>query len=365
MEERKVDAENANFLIKTDNIFDKLKIKKGYLISHESGEFMEQTDKNYCVSDFLECEPNCKYFKSNNRHVAFYDSEYTFISGIQNCTEFTTPYDCKYLAITLYLATDNLDYFMIYKNSMPELYIPPYKMVYSNDIKKTIVNKFVSFGDSLTYMNVWQPFVAEKLQYSHFNRGIGSSTIAYKDVKVWIDENGEYVDRPNGTNTQPDNTTEINFSMCTDDRVNTIPTYKTDLITFMGGTNDFNMSVPIGTDINPDAVNPTEFKSAVAVTIKKITTRCPRARLVCITLPVNKNSLVPNKAGHTTLDYANAMKEVCELYGIPCIDFHNLCGWNIWNVNNFLSDGVHFLDTGARRAEEVIYNGLKNIINRF
>lgn len=356
--------EQNKSLTKTLNIFDKQKIKKGVYVNPSNGSLLTDSDQNYCVVAMIPCKPNTLYQKTGNYPLAFYTSSKTFISGIGfgvSARSFTTPENAEYMSVTLYLTQDNPDIYMVYEGSkMPERYVPPYESVYLNGQRTPLSTvEFVSYGDSLTEMNVWQDIVASKLGLKSVVRGIGSTTIVEKGSIAWVDANGKYLARP--PETQPQGSTQILSSLVNDQRIATIPT-TAKVITLFGGTNDLYMNVPIGTSI--DFNDPSTFKSAYALTIKKILLRCPRARLFTVTPPQNNKGTSTNNAGHTTKDYADAIKEVSHLYGIPCIDLFGECGFNEYNLSLYLSDGVHPLDTGATRMQEVIYNGMKNIVDQ-
>jgi hypothetical protein len=366
-----IDIKQAGFFSNTKNIFDKAKVTKEASISNTTGAVVAQTGTTYCASDFMSCKSSTFYTKSGTRHVAFYDSNKVFISGIASGVDsktFTTPSNAVYIRVTILsdATGENLDQYMVYEGSaLPLTYLPPYELTYDEGKKSPLKKKkWVSYGDSLTQMNVWQPTVAEKLGMTSVVRGIGSTTATEIGSLAYVSADGTFVDKPTAwggtTDTPPAGTTTIYSSLSNDQRIATIPT-DAEVITFMAGTNDMNMSKSITNNI--DFADVSTFKSAFAIALKKIQLRCPRARIFTVTPPQSQKGTTANNAGHTPRQYADAIKEVSLLYGVPCIDLFHECGWNEWNMSIYLTDGVHpYSDTGGARMAEVIYKGMNGLV---
>lgn len=94
----------------------------------------------------------------------------------------------------------------------------------------------------------------------------------------------------------------------------------------MGGANDYNYSIPIGT--NTDSVI-TTFKGAINHIIATLTAKFPQAKIVFGTT-YRRNQNYDDKP------YADAMIEVCKLHSIPCL-------------NNYENSGVQFFDSAWMR----------------
>ena len=109
----------------------------------------------------------------------------------------------------------------VYKSMLPNL--AKGKLVTNYKAKK-----WISYGDSITASNGWQPAVAAKLGLIHTNRGIGGTTIAESGSIAWVDANGNYIARPPAT--QPPGTTEILSSMCNIQRINAMIPLDTQVI---------------------------------------------------------------------------------------------------------------------------------------
>ncbi|MES9685296.1 SGNH/GDSL hydrolase family protein [Gottfriedia acidiceleris] len=223
---------------------------------------------------------------------------------------------------------------------------------------------WISYGDSITSSNGWQPAVAEKLGLTHVNRGIGGTTIAENGSIAWIDKNGNYKGQP--PKPQPNGTTEILSSMCNSQRINATIPLNTQLLTIMGGTNDFGRGIPLGkgfpTNERPNFDEST-FIGALCSMIEKIQTRLPNCRIILMTpVPRYHNGKYEdkNKAGYLTSDYARAVKDVATFYALPCIDLYSTVGWNRMNGEYYLIDSMHPNKTrGYKRVSEIVIGELE------
>ena len=145
--------------------------------------------------------------------------------------------------------------------------------------------------------------------------------------------------RSNGDDNRPQSSmlAELDFS-------------KVDIITIFFGTNDFGAAdgVPIGTNDDTDG---TTFKGAINKVIQKLSTVLPKAKLMFIT-PFYRNRLVtvgdglnsddePNTRGVYLQEYVDAIKEICEIHHVPCLDLMAESGINRYNQHVYLSDGLH------------------------
>lgn len=85
-----------------------------------------------------------------------------------------------------------------------------------------------------------------------------------------------------------------------------------DIVIFESGRNDYNKLVPIGTD---DSSDTTTFKGALNVLIDGLIKKYPNAVIMGVT-PWKVSGT--NNIGNTVGDYADAMREICAIKGIPC-----------------------------------------------
>ncbi|KQL38006.1 hypothetical protein AN960_13650 [Bacillus sp. FJAT-25509] len=224
--------------------------------------------------------------------------------------------------------------------------------------------KWISYGDSITSSNGWQPAVAERLGLTHVNRGIGGTTITENGSIAWIDKNGNYKGQP--PQPQPNGTTEILSSMCNSQRINATIPLDTQLLTIMGGTNDFGRGLPLGkgfpTNERPN-LDESTFIGALCSMIEKIQTRLPNCRIILMTpVPRYHNGKYEdkNKVGYLTADYASAVKDVAAFYALPCIDLYSNVGWNRMNGEYYLIDSMHPNKTrGYKRVSEIVIGELE------
>lgn len=173
---------------------------------------------------------------------------------------------------------------------------------------------WASLGDSITAGATWRAYVTARLGLVNTNFGIGGTKISGSD----------------------DN------AMCSDTRINAIAT-TFDLITLMGGTNDWAQNVPLG-DIN--SLDPLTFYGALNTFAQKAFTRWPSKRIALATTPYGEipafesrpgwTSPAKNSLGLTTNDYAEAIRQFCKRANLHCIDVALSAGWGTYNITEAL-----------------------------
>lgn len=131
-----------------------------------------------------------------------------------------------------------------------------------------------------------------------------------------------------------------------------------DIVTIMGGTNDYGHgSTTLGT-INDDMSANTIYGS-VKYLINKILSIKPDMKIFFCTQPFRLHySTEPapggydaNSNGLTMENIANAICDCCSHYGIPCFDFYHCSNWNPYTIrrdendnlisNIYTNDGLH------------------------
>jgi len=204
---------------------------------------------------------------------------------------------------------------------------------------------YTPLGDSITALNKYQKYVQVRFGSSNlFTRGIGGTTIHNNGDIAWVDSDGAYLNRPPSdppAGTEGVDYFEISSSMCTQDRIDTIP-LTTRLFTVMGGVNDFFQDVPLGTinDAASDEENNT-FYSAAKSMFDKLLVRIPNSAIFVINTPYCFNELtVPNTNGNYLEEYRQALREVAATYGFPIIETNNV-GVNDSNWEDYSVDIVH------------------------
>ena len=199
--------------------------------------------------------------------------------------------------------------------------------VYSEIVDKT----WGAVGDSLTasYFDLYVSYIADKLDLTATNLGIGGTCIANTES---ADATPSFVDRICGLHGQ------TGYS---DDK---------DIWTIFGGTNDCLKSVPIGTISD---TSDTTFYGALNL-ICECFSEFPSHPLVAFIIPYNINN------AHIK-DYADAIEAVCEKWGFPVLNLMKLSGINPSNRSYYLRDGVHPTQEGANKVRPLILKWFEDL----
>lgn len=201
----------------------------------------------------------------------------------------------------------------------------------SNYISNKFVGKtIITYGDSITHANNWQPHLKRELQCSTENYGVDGSKIS-------------------GNNAT---------SMCNIERINKLPDLS--FIIIMGGMNDWAQNVSIDGDV--DDVN--NFTGGCHALFKNIINKYPSANIYCVGTSFGYmdsfSEKTKNNIGLTTLDYSKKLCEIANMYGIPSISSYENMG--VCDINKTLylknDDGIyiHPNNEGAKRLANVIIN---------
>ena len=142
-----------------------------------------------------------------------------------------------------------------------------------------------------------------------------------------------------------------------------------DLCTISAGTNDFKLNVPLGTIgvIGDTIFDDATFYGAYRKAVEYILTNSPTIRLVLMTpLQRDKDGYdvnYINSAGHKLIDYANAIKAVGEMYGLPVCDMYSNSGFTEKTLATYTMDGLHPNDVGYKRIGNYLTGFLNAIGN--
>lgn len=205
--------------------------------------------------------------------------------------------------------------------------------------------KIATFGDSITQLNTWQPYLEKYFGCEVVNCGVGGSRVA---------------DYPVG---------ERSDYMCGDNRINTIPS-DVDVILVFGGHNDFSITTPFGEITQwwtlSDENSKSEFYSAYALMLKKLIKKFPNAKIITMSCVGGRTSSDhENEDGQWYLrnycmeDYAEAVKRISRYYGIPCIDVGGESGINTLNHTSYIADVIHPNNEGGKLIANCVINGMK------
>ena len=199
-----------------------------------------------------------------------------------------------------------------------------------------------SFGDSITQQGLWQHYVLNYFKFKqHLNFGKGGTRVS--------------------------DTNDDSNSMCRDERINQISD-DTDVLLFMGGTNDWAQSVMLG---NINSTSKSEFYGALNIMTEKLVNKFPNKIIVYLTTPYglypnngwSDEEGLKNKLGLTTNDYADCIVNIAKKFNIYCVDTRKT-GWNKFNKEYYLqNDGafIHPNEEGGKKLGSVIIGGLKSI----
>lgn len=200
--------------------------------------------------------------------------------------------------------------------------------------------KWVSYGDSITQGRYWQPYVIKRTGLELTNAGLGSSCVA--DV---------------------DDATVASFTNV--DRIAALPA-DADVVTIMGGTNDYGHNIPLGSIPTSDPYDKTTFIGALCETVRLIQTKCPNALLIIMSNVGGRGTAgqartIPprNTIGLASSDYALAAEQVADFLGVPFIDVHR-CGITPMNRVLYMTDSVHPNVEGAKLIARKVIDYLTN-----
>ncbi len=358
-----VTPNKTNFMQLSKNLFNKATVTTGYFINPATGNLTASS--TYDTSAMIPITAGAQYYGAGAvgmRFVAFYTSTGALLgsSGISSTVNtFTAPSTAAYARITI--SHSDLARFQLEAGTVATAYAAyGYVLALADGTLITASGNsstteasawagktWATLGDSITAGGHWQSYVTSKLGLIYTNFGIGGTKISGSD----------------------DN------AMCSDARINAIgDTF--DLITLMGGTNDWAQNVTLGaidsTDVNT-------FNGALNVWATKAFTRWPTKRLAAATTPYgeipaytsrpNWTSPAHNSLGLTTNDYAQAIRDFCKRKNIHCIDVAQSAGWGTVNIETALNGGASTTDhlhptSGSQAAKgigAVFISGLNSI----
>ncbi|HFI0343593.1 TPA: SGNH/GDSL hydrolase family protein [Streptococcus suis] len=154
-------------------------------------------------------------------------------------------------------------------------------------------------------------------------------------------------------------------------RLDTIPS-DADVVVIFGGTNDWGNNATLGTI---DDTGTSTFYGAYKHILEWLAINRPNAKVMTMTplkryyrgggsVWVNAQT-TPNNKGNLLQDYVRAVKEVSDLYAVPCVDLHNDSGLNpvLEAVRTkFIGDGLHPTAEGNKKMYPVILDKMRPLL---
>ncbi len=197
--------------------------------------------------------------------------------------------------------------------------------------------KFTSFGDSITAGELWQPAIATRFGFLHTNCGLGSSSVG-------------------GASTTPARFWE-------DSRINAVKAADPDILTILGGANDWSYHIPLGTPdteftANLASKDKTTFYGAYSFIIETLLAWKPALRIFILTTTRGNTETADGTTGLYIRDYSEACRVIGKRYGLPVVDLRGEMGLNDQTASLLLTDTIHPNTTGAKRISTLVSSAI-------
>lgn len=217
-----------------------------------------------------------------------------------------------------------------------------------------------SFGDSITYQEMWQPFVCEAVGLHHINCGVGSTTVGipasgkitrpafYSDARLGL---GKY---------------ENTLTCVTADGIsyNLLIPSNPDIITIMGGSNDMYYAYRLG-DVSElskriNEKNLYTYIGAYSYIIETLLRWKPDVSIFILST-VWSSPLENMTPVFSFEEYVQVTEKIAEYYSLPFVDVFNKSGINSISQGRYCqSDFVHPNSLGGKRIADVLLEEFKN-----
>lgn len=142
-----------------------------------------------------------------------------------------------------------------------------------------------------------------------------------------------------------------------------------DIIVIWAGTNDWGGGGPeLGTFLGTYGIY-----GAVKNIITTLSTNAPNA-LILFATPLQRHNNTDagrevdaqgtpiNSRGYTLRQFADAIMETCQYFGIPCIDMNGGSGFNRINIRTFTTDGLHPNVAGDKRIAHIMCKKIDSLV---
>lgn len=330
--------DKVDFLAKTKNLFNNANVVSGF-IGADGGVVEPSADYVY-GSDYIPVEPDTDYHGEGSfsmRFWCFYSSPGVQVSGGSNTggTDFTTTSETNFVRVTIWAA--DIDNFQLELGTSRTSFAPfGYKLSpdgsgAGSDEGGWAGQVWGQMGDSNTAGDSWPADVGAAVGLIFADYGAGG--------------------------TQVGGASDSTTAMFSDTRVEAIPE-DTDVVTVMGGTNDWFNNRVLG---SANSTTSTDFNGALNLMIEKLLARFPDKFIALATPPytealtyVSKGwaNAYTNTQGLTPNDYAEAIRAACKRYNLPCIDVQAEAGWNRFNIDEYVLDDSELLHFGGQLGAE-------------
>lgn len=246
---------------------------------------------------------------------------------------FTTPAGTTNIDIaTMQDGIDQTDYFLLKEGDE----LTKHYSEFSSVVGKNVLYA----GDSVTYLNRHQPFIAEKLKNNWVNDGVsGSWTI------------------PGYENVENDGIRRASLV----ERIEAISQFLPDVIVIQTGFNDARPNIPLG--VIEDEINPSFNSDGTVIassvvgatfygSFKYVLRRAMQLNPLSRVLVVNSHYTTASNVYDLRLGVSNAILEVSRLYRLPCLNQYQNSGINDYTLSTYTADTLHLNENGGKLYAE-------------
>lgn len=129
-----------------------------------------------------------------------------------------------------------------------------------------------------------------------------------------------------------------------------------DLILVMGGTNDFGLSTPLGSEENR---TPSSFYGGMLELLAGLKAKYPGVPIIFLTPLQREKEEFPNQQGQLLEDYVAVIREICAQQGVYVLDLFAEESLNFReSMEQYMPDGLHPNQAGHQLIAEYIYHNL-------
>lgn len=326
---------------------------------------------------------------------------YTESSDYSRDKKVTPPSGAVYARFLFFMV--DLDQFFVSCMSSPqyeidEAYLPASSEANGYQVDQFSGKNWVSFGDSITFQNKWQPIIGTLLKLNMTNCGIGSTSLSGPNV--------------NGREDLP--------SFWKASRLSAVTAANPDVITILGGANDvthagltigddaeFNRAMPADPEASESAEaystsasyavgtycknggilyecttaisggeawtpahwkavkNVDTFLGAYSYIIESLLTWKRTVSIVILGTAYGASDGAGHECGITYSQLSEAGRKAAQYYGLPFVDLHGLAGFNKFTMGTgsnavYSDDTLHPNEEGAKNISRLVFGTFIN-----